>query len=63
MKYIIFILLIMPFCVKAADLPAKGLDPPAIVMGPDRPPNPPVGNGLALVAGFAVLYVLKKRKT
>lgn len=64
MKYLIlFIALFLSVAMLAAELPEKGLDPPAIIYGPGgRPDNPlPVGNGIIIVVGFGILYSLKKR--
>ena len=62
--FVSFLLLLVTTGVFAAKLPDNGIEPPAVVSGPnDHPINPePIGNGLAVVAVFGVLYALKKRK-
>ena len=52
--------------VFAADLPSKGKKPPTDIYGAPGPlppgPGAPVGGGLILLAGLAMIYGYKKVK-
>lgn len=65
MKNIIIFLLFISFSSFAAELPDKGIEPPTVVQSPPNKPGEPgipVGSGMAILSGFAMLYALKKRK-